>query len=142
MAQMAIIGGTPLVVQLLRGYAPNPWPVRGSGNRSITRNFGMCRFTVSVVLVLASCVPHGDHAQMSRVLQPGIGSLIGLCLGSGSAAALAMLVPVESSADGTLTSLIRPMAAVLLCGAWAVAGAPLLGRPAALLLLPDRKSVV
>lgn len=110
--------------------------MRGSGNRSITRNFGMCRFTVSVVLVLASCVPHGDHAQMSRVLQPGIGSLIGLCLGSGSAAALAMLVPVESSADGTLTSLIRPMAAVLLCGAWAAAGAPLLGRPSALLLLP------
>ena len=110
--------------------------MRGSGNRSITRNFGVRRFNVSVALVLASCVPHGEYAQMSRGPQPSIGSLIGLCLGSGSAATLAMLVPVESSADGMLTSLIRPIAAVLLCGAWALTGAPLLGRPAALLLLP------
>src|SRR5688572_28030845 len=115
MAQMAIIGGSPPAVRLLRGYAPSPRPMRGSGNRSITRAFAVRWRPLGVVLVLASCVPRGDHAWMTRRLQPGIGSLIGLCLGSGSAAALALLLRVVPPLD-SLPSLIGLLAGLLFCG--------------------------
>jgi two-component system, cell cycle response regulator len=65
---------------------------------------------------------------MTRGLQPGIASQIGLCLGSGSAGALAMLLPVELP--------FGVLAALVCCGAWVLAGAPLLGRSVALLFLP------
>lgn len=135
MAQMAIIGGSPLAMLLLRGYAPDPGPICGSGDRGITRALAVRGHPLGVVLVLASCVPRGDHAWMTRRLQPSIGSLIGLCLGSGTAAALALLLPAVPPLDA-LPCLIGLLAALLFCGTWALAGVPLIGRQAGLLLLP------
>jgi diguanylate cyclase (GGDEF)-like protein len=83
----------------------------------------------NLVLVLASCIARGEHALMPRGHQPGITSVSGLCVGAGSAAALALLSPAGSPVVGLLV-------ATGLCGAWALAGAALVGRPAVLLLLP------
>ncbi len=66
---------------------------------------------------------------MPRALQPGIPALGGLCLGAGSATALALLAP-------PLPWLVSTLLAFGLCGTWAAAGAFLVGRPAILLLLP------
>jgi len=66
---------------------------------------------------------------MARGLHPGIGSLLGLCLGSGSAGALALLLPALPPPAGLLVALG-------LCGTWVVAGFAALGRPAVLLFLP------
>jgi diguanylate cyclase (GGDEF)-like protein len=66
---------------------------------------------------------------MTRGLQPGIGSLIGLCLGSGSAGALALLAPALPQSIGLLVGFG-------LCGTWVLAGAAVLGRSAGLLFLP------
>lgn len=82
-----------------------------------------------VVLVLASRIPHSEHAWMTRALQPGIGSLIGLALGSGSAAALALLLP-------GLSPIPCLVAGLLFCVTWVLAAIPLFGRAALLLLLP------
>lgn len=66
---------------------------------------------------------------MTRALQPGIGSLIGLAVGSGSAAALALLLPGLLPVSGLVV-------AVLFCATWMVVAIPLFGRAALLLLLP------
>jgi diguanylate cyclase (GGDEF)-like protein len=66
---------------------------------------------------------------MPRGHQPGLISLIGLCLGSGSAAASALLVPDLPPMWGIPAALVG-------CGAWAVVGIPWYDRAAALLLLP------
>ena len=66
---------------------------------------------------------------MTRTLQPGITSLSGLCLGSGSAAALVLVLPGLSPLSAVLT-------AVLVNAMWVVAGVPLVGRSAVLLWLP------
>lgn len=66
---------------------------------------------------------------MTRGLQPGIPSLIGLCLGSGSASAVALLVPGWSPLLGVVV-------AVVACGAWVLAGAAVYGRAAMVLFLP------
>lgn len=66
---------------------------------------------------------------MTRGLQPSIPSLIGLCLGSGSASAVALLVPGWPPLLGVL-------AAVVACGAWVLAGAAVYGRAGMLLFLP------
>lgn len=66
---------------------------------------------------------------MTRALQPGISSLFGLALGSGSAAALALLLQGLSPVPGLVV-------AVFFCATWMVVGIPLFGRAALLLLLP------
>lgn len=83
----------------------------------------------NVLLVLASHMARDEHAVMPRALQPGMVSLGGLCLGAAAAAALAWSVPAAFPGAAAVVAFV-------LCGAWSLAGAALIGRPAVVLMLP------